>query len=148
MNYPKILVIAASNFEDRIDEAMMRDGRLDYIIFMGPPEDDTRKAILLDTMASQKISLDLTEEQLGELVKISKGFMPLQIKRTIIETHRVYGPMAKTKDLGYKLTFEVLKERFLGEQKRLEKRHQRRERKSSIYLKKKEETQELMRRPG
>ena len=41
--YPSILIIAATNFLDKIDSAMKRDGRLDFHFFLEAPDAEARK---------------------------------------------------------------------------------------------------------
>ena len=61
------------------------------------------------------------EKQIDELVEITDGWMPLPIKRTLIEAHRLYTPMMREKDPDFVLTAEVVKERFEAEAARKER---------------------------
>jgi SpoVK/Ycf46/Vps4 family AAA+-type ATPase len=42
---PNLIVIAATNRPDHLDSAILRSGRLDKKIYLGPPDDDARKAL-------------------------------------------------------------------------------------------------------
>ena len=41
-----VLVIAATNKPDVLDPALMRPGRLDHLLYVGPPDEEARKEIL------------------------------------------------------------------------------------------------------
>ncbi len=111
--YPRILPVAATNYPDRIDEAMLRNGRFDIQIFMTKPSEKVRHAIIEQTLAREQVLNAITAEQLVELAKLTDDFMPLPIKRTINELVRIVLPAARKK-----MTFEILKAEYEKEKAR------------------------------
>ena len=57
-----VLVVAATNKPQQIDPALMRPGRLDNIVYVGPPGEETRREILQNWFArSRVIDVDPSE---------------------------------------------------------------------------------------
>jgi AAA family ATPase len=50
-----VLVVAATNKPQQIDPALMRPGRLDDIVYVGPPDEETRKEILQNWFAKSRV---------------------------------------------------------------------------------------------
>jgi AAA family ATPase len=50
-----VLVVAATNKPQQIDPALMRPGRLDNIVYVGPPDEETRKEILQNWFARSRV---------------------------------------------------------------------------------------------
>lgn len=63
-----ILVIGATNYPDRIDTAIMRAGRLDKRIYIGPPDFDARKELFEMYLSGRPIE-NIDFEKLAELTK-------------------------------------------------------------------------------
>ncbi|KAJ6104201.1 ATPase [Penicillium sp. IBT 18751x] len=66
-----VLVIAATNKPDVLDPALMRPGRLDNILYIGPPDFEARKEIL--RIWSSKSVVD-PEVDLDELATLTEGY--------------------------------------------------------------------------
>ncbi|KAJ5144766.1 ATPase [Penicillium atrosanguineum] len=66
-----VLVIAATNKPDVLDPALMRPGRLDNILYIGPPDFEARKEIL--RIWSSKSVVD-PEVDLDELATLTDGY--------------------------------------------------------------------------
>lgn len=50
-----VLVVAATNKPQQIDPALMRPGRLDNIVYVGPPDEETRMEILQNWIARSRV---------------------------------------------------------------------------------------------
>ena len=68
-----IIVIAATNRADILDNALTRPGRFDRIINVGLPDLDGRKKII-DIHFDNKPLSDETKEYLGDIAKLTSGF--------------------------------------------------------------------------
>lgn len=71
-----VTVLAATNRPDRIDKALLRPGRLDRIVYVPLPDNDTRKEIFrikLERMPIQNVELDY-------LVEKSEGYSGAEIQ--------------------------------------------------------------------
>jgi hypothetical protein len=55
----KIFVIAATNQPDKIDPAVRRTGRLDKLIYVGPPDPEARREMLLLHLKGRPVAKDL-----------------------------------------------------------------------------------------
>jgi len=64
----KVTVFAATNRPDVIDSALMRPGRMDRILYVGPPDLETRMQIFRIEFAKMKIADDVDVEELARLV--------------------------------------------------------------------------------
>lgn len=64
-----ILVIAATNFPDRIDTAIMRSGRMDKRIYIGPPDYKARLALFKMYLAWRPTE-DIDYEKLAEVTEV------------------------------------------------------------------------------
>ncbi|KAL2641930.1 hypothetical protein R1flu_009517 [Riccia fluitans] len=68
-----ISVIAATNRLDIIDSALLRPGRFDRILYVGPPDEDARRQIFGIHMAKMSCSPDVSESQLAEKTAFYTG---------------------------------------------------------------------------
>lgn len=71
-----VLVLAATNKPYALDSAIMRPGRFDSHIYLGPPNDTARKEIFAINTAAIKISFEL---DLRELSKATEGYSGAEI---------------------------------------------------------------------
>lgn len=67
-----VTVIAATNRPDIIDSALLRPGRIDSILYVSPPDKDSRKAIF--AIQLQKIPTNLSDADIDELASLTEGF--------------------------------------------------------------------------
>jgi len=65
-----VTIVAATNRPDVIDAALMRPGRLDRILYVGPPDLEARKEIL--QIAVKKMAVDPTLS-IDELASLTDG---------------------------------------------------------------------------
>jgi transitional endoplasmic reticulum ATPase len=73
---PHHLLVCATNWVSRLDPAFLRPGRFDYVLPVGPPDEEARRAIwrrYVDEITDQDIDLDL-------LVDASELFTPADIE--------------------------------------------------------------------
>ena len=73
-----VLVVAATNRPYLLDPALMRPGRLDKKIYVGPPDDDTRRAILTNWIAKSTVD-DGVWRGLDGLVETTAGYSGAEI---------------------------------------------------------------------
>ena len=66
-----VLVIAATNKPDVLDPALMRPGRLDNILYIGPPDIEARREILRIWASKSVLS---PEVDLDELAVVTEGY--------------------------------------------------------------------------
>ena len=69
-----VVLIAATNFLDKLDPAAIREGRFDYKIEITPPDQAAREAILIAAVAGHK-------NYRGDLVMIHDGAVPTCARR-------------------------------------------------------------------
>lgn len=97
-----IVVVAATNKADLIDEALKRPGRLDFIVSVNLPDTKKRSEIL-----SYYVSLDknnkFKEIDFNELAELSGGFNCAELKQLVVEAALI----AKSKNSMF-----VLQEHF------------------------------------
>lgn len=60
-----VLVVAATNKPGVLDPALMRPGRLDNIVYVGPPDYDSRKEIFSIWMSKSVVSSEVSVEELA-----------------------------------------------------------------------------------
>ncbi|KAG7444103.1 AAA-domain-containing protein [Guyanagaster necrorhizus] len=68
-----VTIIAATNRPDVIDSALMRPGRLDRILYVGPPDYDGRKEILRIRMNGMRVESTLDLDQIASMTDGCSG---------------------------------------------------------------------------
>ena len=76
-----IFVIAATNRPEIIDPAMLRAGRIDYKIYLPPPDFEARKGLFKIYLKNKPTELDIDYNHLAE---VTKNYVSVDIK-TIID---------------------------------------------------------------
>lgn len=66
-----VTIIAATNRPDVIDDALMRPGRIDRILYVPPPNDDARKQIYINNFKKMSVDKDIS---IDLLVKMTEGY--------------------------------------------------------------------------
>ncbi len=75
-----VVVIGATNRIDKLDPAIMRAGRFDNVVFVPPPDEQSRKAIL--DVYVKKMPLDSDKEELiTYLAKKTEGYVGADLER-------------------------------------------------------------------
>lgn len=82
----KILVVTATNEPDKIDPAVLRTGRIDKIIFVGPPDEEARKALLEMYLYNRPVVRGF---DLLNLSKKLEGYSCSDIKNLVDEAARL-----------------------------------------------------------
>lgn len=83
---PNLIVIAATNRPDHLDSAILRSGRLDKKIYLGPPDDIARKALFqmyIEKMGRPHETLDY-----DELTALTKDYVSADIEAICDEVAR------------------------------------------------------------
>lgn len=74
-----VFVVAATNKPQTIDPALMRPGRFDNVVYIGPPDVGTRKAIFAEQIRRiQKLDIDLPKS-IDILVQNTDGFSGAEV---------------------------------------------------------------------
>ena len=60
-----VIVIAATNRPDIIDKALTRPGRFDHLIYVPPPDFDSRKQVFSISMKKMPLDKDISVENLA-----------------------------------------------------------------------------------
>lgn len=69
----EVMVVAATNRPDCIDSALLRPGRLDHIIYVPPPDQQARLAILTLRTESMPVDADVRLEELAAKTELYSG---------------------------------------------------------------------------
>jgi hypothetical protein len=91
----RIFVIAATNQPEKIDSAVRRTGRLDKLIYVGPPDDEARQEMLAMHLQGRPVALTL---ELAPLSRALVGYSASDLKFLVDEAAR-HAFMNKT-DIG------------------------------------------------
>jgi AAA+ superfamily predicted ATPase len=81
----RVLVVAATNEPDKIDPAVLRTGRMDKLIFVGPPDDEARCEMLTFHLHGRLQSDDI---EIARLVEVTRGFSASDLKYVVDEAAR------------------------------------------------------------
>ncbi|WVN86229.1 uncharacterized protein L203_101390 [Cryptococcus depauperatus CBS 7841] len=68
-----VTVVAATNRPDMLDAALMRPGRLDRILYVGPPDLETRMEILRIKLATMAVEEGVDVEELARITRGCSG---------------------------------------------------------------------------
>ncbi len=83
---PNLIVIAATNRPDHLDPAILRSGRLDKKIYLGPPDDEARKALF--KMYIEKKGRPHAKLDYDELMILTKDYVSADIEAISDEVAR------------------------------------------------------------
>ena len=78
-----VLILAATNRPESMDPALMRPGRFDQILYVGPPDGPTREAIFNVHLRGLPLAPDV---DITELSRLSEGYSGAEIKAVCTET--------------------------------------------------------------
>jgi transitional endoplasmic reticulum ATPase len=81
----KIFVIAATNQPNKIDPAVRRTGRLDKLIYVGPPDTEARREMLTLHLEGRPVAADF---DVGALAETLKGYSASDIRFLVDEAAR------------------------------------------------------------
>jgi AAA+ superfamily predicted ATPase len=80
-----IFVIAATNQPEKIDPAVRRTGRLDKLIYVGPPDEEARREMLTLHLEGRPVAADF---DVGALAEKLKGYSASDIRFLVDEAAR------------------------------------------------------------
>ena len=83
---PNLIVIAATNRPDHLDSAILRSGRLDKKIYLGPPDEIARKALF--EMYIEKVGRPHEKLDYEELVRLTDWYVSADIEAICDEVAR------------------------------------------------------------
>ncbi|OLN88097.1 ATPase family gene 2 protein [Colletotrichum chlorophyti] len=75
-----VLILAATNRPEAMDPALLRPGRFDRIVYVGPPDDAGREAVFKLYLRKLPVAPDV---DLAELSRLSQGFSGAEIKQIV-----------------------------------------------------------------
>ncbi|VVT57908.1 uncharacterized protein SAPINGB_P005941 [Magnusiomyces paraingens] len=94
-----VTVLAATNRPDVIDAALMRPGRLDRLIYVGPPDFEARKKILEIQFKKMAVGEDVKIDELAEATQGCSG-------AEIVQFCQEAGLLAMNEDLDIKCIYD------------------------------------------
>jgi cell division protease FtsH len=77
-----VIVIAASNYVDKLDKALLRPGRFDRLVLVSPPDRAGREAILRSHAKNKPLAPDL---DLGDVARKTTGMTGAQLANSLNE---------------------------------------------------------------
>ena len=80
-----VFVIAATNQPDKIDPAVRRTGRLDKLIYVGPPDVEARKEMLALHLEGRPVAADF---EIGSIAEALQGYSASDIRFLVDEAAR------------------------------------------------------------
>lgn len=83
----KVVIVAATNFINKLDAAATREGRFDFKIELPPPDEIARYALIRSTFASY-LDLNVTDEAVSLASKRWEGFSVARIRAVTDEVCR------------------------------------------------------------
>ena len=83
-----VIVIAASNYVDKLDEALLRPGRFDRQVLVAPPDRDGREAILRSHAKGKPLAADL---DLADVARKTTGMTGAQLANALNEAAIIAG---------------------------------------------------------
>ena len=99
-----ILILAATNFPERLDPALVRPGRFDKRIHIPLPDPETRRKILIKYAGAS----DLSAIDMNALALRTAGYSPAQLRGMVNEAKSMALRRATAQDAIVKLTQEDL----------------------------------------
>lgn len=101
-----VFVIATTNRPDKIDSAVLRTGRIDYMIYVPIPDMNTREAMFVLALKTRPTDPDIDYEALA---RCTEGYLTSDITAIVHEAARIAFRL-KT-DISEAMIYEVLKNR-------------------------------------
>lgn len=84
-----VLVVAATNFIDRLDSAAIREGRFDYKVEVPPPDLSARRGLLRNDLKRHAPAAKLDQEAIDRIALRWEGFSVSRIKAVAFETAKL-----------------------------------------------------------
>ncbi|KAF4464939.1 aaa family atpase [Fusarium albosuccineum] len=99
-----VLVLAATNRPEAMDPALMRPGRFDQVLYVGPPDGPAREAIFKVHLRGLPLSSDI---DIPELARLAEGFSGAEIKAICNETCMMVQDRYEDNDTANKLELSM-----------------------------------------
>lgn len=91
-----VLVVAATNKPQSIDPALLRPGRFDNLVYIGPPDRDTREAILRYRFEKFRFDDEVREgEMVGRFAEMMNGYSGAEV----VAITQMAGELALKRDM-------------------------------------------------
>jgi AAA+ superfamily predicted ATPase len=91
-----IFIVAATNQPEKIDPAVRRTGRLDKLIYVGPPDEEARKEMLALHLEGRPLAKDF---DLGSLAKATEFYSASDLRFLVDEAARY--ALSRNQDITY-----------------------------------------------
>ncbi|KAF4335967.1 AAA family ATPase [Fusarium beomiforme] len=95
-----VLILAATNRPEAMDSALMRPGRFDQVLYVGPPDGAAREAIFKVHLRGLPLSPDVDT---SELARLAEGYSGAEIKAICNETCMLVQERYDDDPTGHKL---------------------------------------------
>lgn len=104
-NRGKIIWIGATNYPNKLDEALKRTGRLDKKMPFLPPEEGDRKKVLEIYLNKSRLGHNISDSELIRIAKRTDGYTQAEIEGIVVKTTEVAARKKRTtitiEDLDY-----------------------------------------------
>jgi len=110
-----VIVIAASNYVDKLDKALLRPGRFDRQVLVAPPDRDGREAILRAHAKGKPLGLDL---DLADVARKTTGMTGAQLANALNEAAIIAGRAGRSVTLREDLDEALLRQSVGSQQAR------------------------------
>jgi transitional endoplasmic reticulum ATPase len=77
-----VIVVATTNMPDLVDPALMRPGRFDKVIYVPPPDEESRREIMKIHLANRFVSKDI---DVAVVAKRTEGFSGADLSNLVTE---------------------------------------------------------------
>lgn len=101
-----VFVIATTNRPDKIDSAVLRTGRIDYMIYVPVPDHKTREAMFALALKTRPADLDI---DYPALTRRTEGYLTSDISAVVNEAARI--AFRRKTDISEDMIYEALKNR-------------------------------------
>lgn len=102
-----VFVIATTNRPDKIDSAVLRTGRIDYLVYVPMPDNKARRAMFYLALRNKPVDSDIDYEYLAEK---TKGYLTSDISAIVSEAARIAFKLKST--ISMSILKEALKTRM------------------------------------
>ncbi|HEV7616161.1 MAG TPA: AAA family ATPase [Solirubrobacterales bacterium] len=110
-----VIVIAASNYLDKLDKALLRPGRFDRQVLVSPPDRAGREAILRTHATGKPLAADL---DLGDVARKTTGMTGAQLANALNEAAIIAGRAGRAKVFRADLDESLLRQSVGSQQAR------------------------------
>lgn len=105
-----VFVVAATNRPNLLDPAMLRSGRLEHLVYVPPPDEESRYQVL-KAISGGKDCFAVEDEDFREIARLSFGFSGADLNKLFKESAEIAfrrAQSAESKDFPIKISREIL----------------------------------------